>query len=336
MSSEIQEGFLCPVCVIDLKDPTKLKSHFKKLHTGHEIRINPKITNKYRIQKFEIGEPQTFEHKFGVTKIEGENVFADPYLTKKLLEYAGLEEDVLQSPGQKEEIEKFCRESDVLSRLKRYLTLSENPDWQMSIPSFRSYVDEEDTNKKDSRISTRSNSELELLSHHLRKSEEKISQTKRKTLIEVKGKPPLPPKPNPSVIDKNASRTRNVIVPSKRLIKIRKKPKDSSKPNTVPTKTYGTNNQPIAPPLPSCLLQDKNTPLGQDKLKIGTAPKEQSLKVNSQNGITCQKEINSTSSNKNDIRSALLGALDRIKKDVRSSEYYLCETDSSSDDEWMD
>ena len=63
---------------------------------------------------------------------------------------------------------------------------------------------------------------------------------------------------------------------------------------------------------------------------------EQSSKVNSQNGNTCQKEINSTSSNKNDIRSALLGALDRIKKDVRSSEYYLCETDSSSDDEWMD
>ena len=25
MSSEIQEGFLCPVCVIDLKDPSKLK-----------------------------------------------------------------------------------------------------------------------------------------------------------------------------------------------------------------------------------------------------------------------------------------------------------------------
>ena len=334
MSSKIQEGFLCPICMIDLEDPLKLELHYDRLHRGQEYTMK----NKTGIQKCDIGAPResTFEHKFGMTNEEGIHVFTDPYLTKRFLELAGLKEDVLQSPRQKQEIEKFCRENDVISRMKHYLAFSENPDWQHSIPSSRWYypinehTNEDQDTKRYTRNYSKSSKSEENFSDHFSSS---INNAKCKHLSNTQSKPTPPPKPNALVVDRNRLILKNQA--NRLPLKTKNKKNFSSKPGGLSTKTYGTTNQPPAPPMPESLPRPIATQLKNKDLK-SKSPQKQSLNFKGLKVNNDRVETKPSSDQQNDIRNVLIDALERINKDTRKSEYILGGTDSSSDDEWND
>ena len=335
MPSEIQEGFLCPICIIDLKDPSKLKLHFEKIHKVHENTVK----NKTGIRKCDIGAPResTFEHKFGMTKEEGKDVFTDPFLTKQFLELAGLKEDVLQSACQKQEIEKFCRENNVISRMKHYLAFSENPDWQHSIPSSRWYypINEHTNHDEDSKRYTRNYSKSskseDKFSDHFSSS---INDLKCKHLSNTQSKPTPPPKPNSLAADRNRLKLRNQA--NRLPIKTGNKKKVSSKPGNSSTKTYGTSNRPPAPPIPDSLPRPIATPLKNKNLELKLHQQKQSLNGKEMKVNNRSEKKKPSSDQQNDIRNVLLDALERINEDTRKSEYILGATDSSSDDEWND
>ena len=332
---EVKEGFLCPICIKDFKVASKLQLHFNQMHASdtyndrnHHIRHD-----KSKLEKSDISSPQssTFQHKFGISNDLSKNIFDDPHLTKQLLELAGLEEEVLKKPGQKEEIENFCVENDVGSLLKRYVVLSENPEWKMSIPTTRWYVDIE----TDSTYPKHTNKNIRVDSFDFDdRNSYRVSQS-----IYENDKPPLPPKPVLRTVQRRNYRktTRKLksSTPSTstNLLKRKGKPPPLPKSSDTLGSTYGTALRPPAPPLPD---------FTSTKLDLGVTPK------NLKNRITKSKrtsgigyrETNASNEKKNsgptNIRCALQEALDKISKDVRSSESSFNDSDSSSNEEWME
>ena len=323
--SDIQEGFICPECKIDLKRASKLKSHFTKMHSGPNIDHTSVL--------------MTIDHKFGVPNDKGKDILADPYLMKELLDLAGLEEDVLKIPEQKEEIEDFCKDNNVKSRLKRYLDFSENPEWQNDLPSSRWYfaIDEITTRNKVSQGLSRKESmsypgSSRPKDNIAKSSKLNLNNYKRRSLTDAKGKPALPPKSNVPVVDKNGPKA-NRSRPLRRL-KLRNANK-SSEPKPLTTKSCGV--PPPAPPLPNHLSHHNNSSLKKEPLKNKSDIKELNLKENELKRTIHSKEMKSTSGNQNDLRGALLGVLEKLNKDKRVSDYYsLSDTDTSSDEEWAD
>ena len=100
---------------------------------------------------------------------------------KEFLKIAGLSEDVLNTPSQKEEIEQFCIENHVASTFKRYMT-TQSP-LEVSIPSARWYVAVE-INDQWKPISLDASGEVKY-----------GKPSKTKDVCAVKGKPPIPIKP---------------------------------------------------------------------------------------------------------------------------------------------
>ena len=37
MDENVMEGFLCPICIVDLKSPTELSAHFEEAHSEDKI-----------------------------------------------------------------------------------------------------------------------------------------------------------------------------------------------------------------------------------------------------------------------------------------------------------
>ena len=327
----VQEGFLCPVCIIDLKSASNLKSHFDQNHLNdtssdpNQAMLRPTSTPN----ALQVSRPQTgsFSHVFGVPNDPNRNIYDDADLAKQLCRLAGINEDTLNTPGQKEEIERFCRENDVASRLKRYMKLSYNPEWEMSIPSTRWYVDIPNTNNIRDRYIKNKRIDSCFL--------EDTNSNKTQTSIEPNSFAFCPDKydhPSSNSINNKKIRRRKRNVKTSTLeamLKSKDKPplppKITSNANPISQSTYGSTHRPPAPPISNNMSnlspKDGFKQKGSSKLDI------------SNDTIVQKQEITNSGSNSDDLFYALRTALKKIEE-ANDSETSSSEEESLLDDDW--
>jgi len=278
---------------------------------------------KSKLKPSDISSPHshTFQHKFGIPNDPSKNVFDDPDLIKSLLDLAGLKEDVLQNPGQKKEIEQFCIENDMISRLMSYLTSSANSNPNVSVSTTTWYVDIGLSYASGSYDSGRACIDSF-------DNDENITPFGNEKSAKVKKhKPPIPPKPA-FLTTVKASNKQNI-----RKIKIVKKPicvPVSSCPPPKPSNpkpnyggTYGSAMKPPPPPL-STITNTKSTYIKTEPSRNNTNQRKGNPKRQVPERSK-PKQIEKRESRPKDIHNALVAALLKINNHVQNS-------DSSSDD----